>query len=77
MPSTVGVYKQITLLVLCCFSSRLVILLEFVHASIHVSNILVLTDCFRLINFAIYFLTLICLLVACFSWFMLLLFIQS
>ena len=52
----VGVCNQITLLMLYYITSRLVTLVKVTDAPIQVSDILVLTVCFKLINFS--FLTL-------------------
>jgi hypothetical protein len=48
----VGVCNQITLLILYYIISRLVTLLKVTDATIQVSDILVVTVCFKLINFS-------------------------
>jgi hypothetical protein len=48
----VGVCNQITLFILYYISSRLVTLLKVIDAPIQVCDILVLTVCFKLINFS-------------------------
>ena len=50
--NTVGICKQITLLILYCFSSRLVTLLKFTDASIQFSNIFDLTVSVKLLVFS-------------------------
>jgi hypothetical protein len=49
--NTVGICKQITILHFYHISSRLVTLLEFIYTPVQISNILILTVCFKLINF--------------------------
>jgi hypothetical protein len=49
--NTVGICKQITILVLSQVSSRLVILLKFTYAPLLVFHIFVVTPCFKLIDF--------------------------
>jgi len=50
--NTVGVCNQITLLILCYISSRLITLLKVIDAPIQVPNILDLTVCFKFLNFS-------------------------
>ena len=50
--NTVAVYKQITLLIICSISSRLETLLKITGDTIQVSNIPVLTKCFKKVNFS-------------------------
>jgi hypothetical protein len=49
---TVGVCNQIAFLILYYISSRLVTVFKVIDAPIQVSDILVLTVCFKLINFS-------------------------
>ena len=49
---TVAVCNQITFLVLYCVSSRLVTFLKVTEAPTHFCHILILTVCFKLINFS-------------------------
>jgi hypothetical protein len=49
--NTVGLCNQITLLVLYCISSRLVMLLKITEAPLQVSDIFLITVSFKLINY--------------------------
>jgi hypothetical protein len=40
--SVVGIYKEISILILYCVSSRLVTLLKFIYASVYIADIFVL-----------------------------------
>lgn len=57
--NSVAVYNQVTPLIIYYISSRVVILLKVTGATIQVSNIPVLTICFKEVNFtsSVYYVT--------------------